>query len=674
MREVRCGGWFWWDAALAVVLALFMNAALAPPSRAVMRYGPLQISGNLETYNLVRTPDIGWNPTTGWNKVQPVMNRNSVRLRIDWDWFQNGRLIDRLDLPFIERSKLFLLYRGVYDGFYDIAPTNPQMGQTRYDDLVGGPIAGNTPGQCVGGACAVGTASNLPQLQRGIYSRFSGSNRTDAKFENDLREAYVDFKLKDAPLSFRIGRQQIIWGESDQFRVMDCWNPLDIGWHFQIDSWDEIRVPEWVGKGLWEIGDLGPLSNTFLEVVYNPFDFHNGVKNAFLPRPWAVPFPDPLRPGQVQDAGNGFLVSPQFNLEGTSLAQGDFKRNPQDASEVGVRFHSVTPQGLEFTLNYLYGRGRGLGGGNTLAFKIDQVNFPQYPFSFKPAQAVGFYQDPSLSGPKPVYPIDVTGRIMMPYQHIFGTTANYFDGDFTQAVWRLETAYVMDSPFNTRDPSTLIPITYTGPSGALIPLSPYPCTDKRANCAPLGYTKRGMWTGMFGFDRPTWIRILNPRATWFLTAQFFWTYTNGDVDYLVGNAGAGDSPYKTDLGMKSVGQWKSGPYGGLVERQQYGSCPGPGCGNGDNIRRWEHLLTFAGTSFYRSGTLVPFYAFAWDPVNDNSQVWMSLTYYYSNNFIISLYENLFWTYGSKAPSNDSEYTGGRFDRRDESGIKLTYQF
>ena len=53
------------------------------------------------------------------------MNRNILRLRVDWDWFKKGRLIDRFDLPFIERSKVFLLYRGVYDGFYDMRPEGP---------------------------------------------------------------------------------------------------------------------------------------------------------------------------------------------------------------------------------------------------------------------------------------------------------------------------------------------------------------------------------------------------------------------------------------------------------------------------------------------------------------------------------------------------------------------
>jgi hypothetical protein len=686
MHEVRCGGWFRCDAALAVALALFLTAALAPPSQAVMKYGPLQISGNVDSYNLVRTPDIGWNPTQGWNKVQYVMNRNALRVRIDWDWLQNGRLIDRFDLPFIERSKLYLLYRGVYDGFYDIASTDPQVGQTRYDDLVGGPIAGNAPGQCVGGACGDPSKGNVsydasgnllpPQraLLPGTYSRFNGQDRTNNKFENRLREAYVDFKIKNAPLSFRIGRQQIIWGESDQFRVMDCWNPLDIGWHFQIDSWDEIRVPEWLGKGLWEIGEVGPLSNSFLEVVYNPFDYHNGTKNSFLPKPWAVPFADPVRGGQVQTSSSLGYLSPVFDLEGTSFDRGDFQKNPQDASEVGTRFHAVTPQGVEFTLNYLYGRGRGLGGANSLAPKIDSVDIPYLapngplwmPGTPAHKPAVGQYQA-DINNPNSiqyVMPVNVKMRLMQPYQHIFGTTANYFEGDFTQAVWRLETAYVMNSPFATTDPNTLVPITI---GGKLQPALTQGAT------APFGYTKRDIWTGMFGFDRPTWIRILNPRATWFLTAQFFWTYvTGGHVDQLIGNTNAGDAPY-----YGPVGRWVTGPYAGLVERAQYGDCTkgvGPGCGNGDNWHRWEHLITFAGTSFYRSGTLVPFYAFAWDPVNDSSQVWMNLAYYYSNNFIITLYENLWWTYGSNKPSNDNEYTGGRMDRRDESGIKLTFQF
>jgi len=641
---------------LAVALALFMNAALGPPARAVMRYGPLQISGNVDSLNFVRNS----NP----NSYQDIMNRNAVRLRVDWDWLQNGLLMDRFSVPFIERSKVFLLYRGVYDGFYDIAPTDLQRGQERSDDLIGGPIAGNTPGQCVGGPCPQGPTNGVfKPLLPGSYSRWSDADRNGRKYENRLREAYIDLKIQDEPLSFRLGRQQIIWGESDQFRVMDCFNPLDFTWHAQIESWDEIRIPMWVGKGLWDIGTLGPLSNTFLEVVYNPFDFQDGLKLDFNPRPWSVPYPYPLRGGQVQNAG-AFFVSPRFNLQGTSLSKGDFQRNPQDASEIGTRFHGVTPQGFEFSLDYLYGRARGLGGASTNAFKIEKVNLPYSLTQLKPGVAIGYYQDPSMPAAKPIYPIDVTGEIIHPYMHIFGMTGNYFEGDYTQSVLRFETAYVLGEPFQTVDPASLVNVTAAGQR-----LSAYPCSDPRGNCSPIGFTKRDIWSGMAGFDRPTWIRFLNSKATWFLTGQFFWTYTTGNVNQLVGSASTGDAPY-----YGPTGQWKSGPYAGLVERTQYAQCPGLGCGNGDQIRRWEHLVTTAATSFYRSGTVVPFIANAWDPVNDSDEILWSVQYFYSNNFIITLQQNFFTTYGSKAPSNDSEYTAGRFDRRDETGVRLTYQF
>ena len=97
-------------------------------------------------------------------------------------------------------------------------------------------------------------------------------------------------------------------------------------------------------------------------------------------------------------------------------------------------------------------------------------------------------------------------------------------------------------------------------------------------------------------------------------------------------------------------------------------------GNGDNIRRWEHLITFAATSFYRGGTVVPFVADAWDPVNDNNEVLWNVDYFYTNNFIITLQQKFFTTYGSKAVSNDPWDAGGRFDGRDETGVKVTYQF
>ena len=634
MREAKREGMLRWQTTWAVALAASALAAISSSAQATMRYHSVELSGNIETQNLVRhqSPD----------ELQFVQNRNTLRVRLDWSWVQNGRFLNTVDIPFLDRSNVFLLYRGAYDGFYDIAPGGRQIGQERLDDIVGGPINGNQ----------MGTLGADGRLKQGLYSRLTDSDRTDLKFDNTLREAYIDLKLKSLPLSFRLGRQQVIWGESDQFRLMDIWNPLDISWHFQQESWDNIRVPLWLAKGLWDIGDFGPLSNTFLEVVYNPFDFQPGIKAGFLPEPWALPFPNPLRDGQISVAG-GASTSPIFNLGNTSLRQGDFKRNPQDASEIGARFHGVTPQGLEFALNYLYGRGRGVGAASPFAVKLTSVDIPC--LAFMPGCAIGNYQS-DINNPgsvTPVSPVNIKAEVIHPYMHIFGLTGNYFEGDFTQAVLRFETAYAMGEPFQTTEPEKLVPITFNGAPSAF-------------GTAPLGFTKRDVWAGMLGFDRPTWIRFLNPRATWFLSGQFFWNYTTGgQIDSLVGNAGAGDSPY-----FGNVGRWVTGPFAGQVERRQDGSIKG----NGDNVRQWEHLITMAATSFYRGGTLVPFVADAWDPVNDNNEVLWNLDYFFTNNLILSLQQKFYMTYGSKAVSNDPWFAGGRFTRRDETGVKVTYQF
>src|SRR5207244_13626282 len=44
--------------------------------------------------------------------------------------------------------------------------------------------------------------------------------------------------------------------------------------------------------------------------------------------------------------------------------QGDYARNPIDNSQVGVRYHALSPFGLEFTLNYMYQRWGGDDGTN----------------------------------------------------------------------------------------------------------------------------------------------------------------------------------------------------------------------------------------------------------------------------------------------------------------------
>ncbi|MGH7787658.1 MAG: DUF1302 family protein [Candidatus Binatia bacterium] len=630
-----------------------------------MKYGPVQLSGSIDSQTLVRSPSI--------DEWQFIQNRNTALLRLDYDWLQDGKFIDRVDVPFLKRSSLYVLYRGTYDSFWGIAPGGRQKGVTKFDDIVGGPISGNTIGDTTTN-CPVGGPNPCPR--QGLYTRTPSEARDALAFTNTLREAYIDMKLADAPLSLRLGRQQVIWGESDQFRLMDIINPLDTTWHLQQEEWDKIRIPLWLIKGIWDFGDMGPISNAFAEVVYNPGDFQPGNKVEFLPAPWAVPVPNPVRAGQIQmpSTSQPILLSPNFNLQGTSFRKGDFSRNPQDASEVGIRFHGVTDalgiDGFEFTANYLYGRSRGIGAvaGAPFALKIDKVVVPD---TFTPPNAIRQNpQDPNspiatFAG-RPTFPADVTAEFVHPYTNIFGVTGNYFEGN-SNTVFRLEMAYQIDAPFQS---------AYLKDRPFVVNQS----GDAQPQRIPLGYTTRDVWAGMVGFDRPTWIKWLNPRTTWFLTGQFFWSYVAGQSGKLRGGVlSAGELPYYNPPSSNpvtrnltnGVGQWDNGQFAGQIERTQNANLIN---GNADNVRAWEMLATIAATSFYLGGTIVPFGAIAIDPVNRNLLCQLKLDWFITNNLILQFQEKLFSNLGAQETSLDPWGAGGLNSRRDESGIKLTLQF
>jgi len=84
--------------------------------------------------------------------------------------------------------------------------------------------------------------------------------------ELDLREFYLDVEASDH-LSFRLGRQQVAWGETGSYRLLDVVNPIDSTWHFgPLESFEDQRIPLWMVKGLlW----IPPLQGS-LEVVWIP--------------------------------------------------------------------------------------------------------------------------------------------------------------------------------------------------------------------------------------------------------------------------------------------------------------------------------------------------------------------------------------------------------------------
>ncbi len=572
--------------AAALVAAVLCGAV---PALATQKFGPIELSGNLQSQNIVRNPDI--------DEYHFVQQRNTFRARVDWDLLQHGKVIDRYELPFLQSAKLFLLYRGVYDSIYDYTP------QLRERDF-----RGRKPGR--------GALRDLDDIPR--------SGLDNLKFENQLREAYLDLKLADAPISFRMGKQQIIWGEADDFRMLDRANPLDVSWHFIEElpppsfGWDDLRIPQWMIKGLWDMGSVGPVSNTFLEAYWNPGDWRP-VKVSYLPRPWGLRIENPLT--NHEDGAFFAPFSGIQRLYKSSLFQhGNYSRNPWSNSQFGVRLSGVFENGAQIGLHYFYQRWSGDDGT------------PFAPVRGIPPSRTGFSNDLVARHTLPV-------EYITPYIHTVGISGNYFEGNYTQTIFRLETVYDFGIHMLDRAHTT-----------TFAPFLP-------------GGIKRDYWKGMLAFDRPTWIRPLNKKTTFFITGQWF-------VHHIIHNK----DTLTSALDLPTAGA-RSRPFCGGPPDQP---CDDPS-GNGsfrDDIRSWETLFTLAIFTFYKGGSLVPLLGIIYDPVNSNSLYpFWNVDYVVTPNFIVDLSQRYF------IPGQPDVQKGvfdpwllGTQRGRSETALRLTYQF
>jgi len=625
--------------ALAGVVASSVGSAWA-----TQKWGPVQFSGNLQTENIVRTPDA--------STFQYIMNRNIAHLQLEYAWLQGGKFYNKYDIPFVESSTLLIKYRGVYDSVYDTTPGFfPRFdihGKAYNDKDLYNYLQQDVEPQLV---------QNLGPKFRGYARRvlsldsMNHGARDAVKFDSQLREAYIDLKLRSIPLQLRAGRQQIVWGEADNNRLLDRPNALDLTWHFQQEipapayGWDEIRRPYWMFKFLYDLGDIGPLAQNFLEWYWNPGDWEPG-KQAFMPRPWGLPILDPLT-NPIDGAFNsaicvssnkkafsatqgGMVPACDRLMNNTKLFnKGDYSRNPMENSQVGARYHAITPFGLEFTLNYFYQRFAG----------DDGTNFAQLRGLPKSQNA----QAQALER-QGIFPAEY----IAPYVHTFGVSGNYSDEEFTQAVFRFETLLDFGVPFYDVSKPTVI--------------------DAPGPALP-GVNKENMWKGMIAFDRPTWIKWLNKKSTWFLTGQFFWHYilnypdcqgTPADIAFRASHPTPGQKVSPCLVGGLDLPS--SVRLTGKVYR--------------DKIRQWESLITFAAFSFYRGGSVVPVLGIALDPVNQfNMEPFWSVDYIVRDDFILNLGQHYFVTpRGHSEPIFETWGLAGLNEGRSETVLRATFQF
>jgi len=346
----------------------------------------------------------------------------------------------------IDNIRYFFGVRVEYEGIYDYGPED-------YED-------------------------NLPESTRG-----------DLRYKSRLFEAYGDLRFLKR-LNLRIGKQNISWGETDAFRLLDQINHLDQSFGGFLTPLDERRVPSFMVKGNLDLGSYGWLNNLALEGFMEPIPELTGGPTIPIGAPWSIITGPPssleIRMPKKEtwtDARGGgrFLAT----LGDYSMSLANYWTYPD----------SPTPT-LYFDKTRFDPVKRAVPGATDALDESYPKGVPYLELAYPRVMVSGA----SLSGPLPLSPY---------------------------TIFRTEFAYVKDHPVFVPGKSIplLVPILNMGENQIDNYVAQLDALQRQKAILGQGiegvFTKRDVIRWAVGLDRNQWIRFLNPRQTFFLSAQFF---------------------------------------------------------------------------------------------------------------------------------------------------------
>jgi hypothetical protein len=276
---------------------------------------------------------------------------------------------------------------------------------------------------------------------RGCIDDYLDADSNDLRFPefnerlDFIRELYMDFD-HDLPngdmVSWRVGKQQVIWGRTDLFRVLDVINPVDYSRNNIYDELEDIRIPMWIAKADWRMGAGEVFDDLNLSFVWNfdKFRPHNlgqcGTPNSIL------------------DAGcffrgmnnlweNGGTVA---NFAGASPAGGvatDF-----GPGQIGIRKAHMPSWSLSNTqfgvkLEGVYG---------DLGFSLNALTYR----SQLPSLRGGIPAQQGFTGEVGVYPSLIAFDIHFPRVNLVGGSLDYYS-QAIDTVFRVEVAHTSGEEF-----------------------------------------------------------------------------------------------------------------------------------------------------------------------------------------------------------------------------------
>lgn len=406
-------------------------------------------------------------------------------------------------LPFeFSNLRYQFTYRGEGDLVYDIGPRAFRTRQQYH--LAGFPMEPNANIPEFSGNTVQGTID--PTTGNTRLSDFRSNLRNKLGNRNRLFQAFIDFQVDD--LFIRFGRQILVWGETDAFRLLDNINPIDNGFGGFLIPLDERRVPLDMLRANYYFGDMHKIGLSRL-----------GFQEAYFEAYWAV------------DDAVGWY--PGINIKGSPWALpnlGEPSATQYDVQSPPARTLSNSRGGFQFKVNrelpVIEEATFGIAHYYTF-FDTPQVTSyvaPGFPLGVPAGHPIGNPVDMlgiTLQEAELTQVTGVTGTFAVPatYSRVVGLTG--------EPIIRAELAYFKNEPRHQQE--QLDPFTYSLAAGCgSIPGSGFTTRWGEENPLCTGGKRPGdSWNLVLGADTNQFIHWLNSRNSFFITTQFFYKHLNG---------------------------------------------------------------------------------------------------------------------------------------------------
>lgn len=397
--------------------------------------------------------------------------------------------------------------------------TNPNSGLKK----VGGELGHRNNNGEFGGGLEFATPTRPCDIDpRGCIDGYMDADENDLRhpeLTDDhrwLRELYLDATLPFSngdELNFRIGRQQVVWGRTDLFRVLDQINPIDFSIQNIYEEFEDSRIPLGIFNMEWRLGGVGMFSDLNFQFLWNfeQFTPHNLGQGG---QPYSILQAGDLFRSLKNCWDNGCSVAnfasgqtPTGNLSTDFPAHVIGIRNihiPDGHDQFGLRMEGVF-KSVGFSINAAYYHSQlpslraGIPSQNPF-IGPDPTVFQQVPGAGVPV---------GLAAVNPACPrgnvnafdcTDTFGAerqrayvpafdVHFPRVLLVGTSADFYI-DYIKSAFRVELAWTDGEEFADTSKVRL-------------------------------FSESDVIRWVVGWDRPTYIRFLNPNRTFLLSGQIF---------------------------------------------------------------------------------------------------------------------------------------------------------